>query len=155
MRGDRARDGAARELAEHLARGRRVKGDHTAAGPQRCVQRGDVGVAEQRLRHPRERVVVDVGEKTHRAIAAAQAPDPVDRTIAHGMSEVAKSRRIIAREVSGACEGMFGDDWFPAERVGVAHGALQLIIVAKWTGGCDERTRAPGDSGWASARRVS
>ena len=65
----------ARQLRELGPRRRTVVRDEIRPRADRRVQRGDVRVADQRLWLPPPHVVVDRVEQSHRAVAAANAPD--------------------------------------------------------------------------------
>ena len=94
----------AREVAERLTRRGAVIGHEPATRADRGVQRSDVRVAEQRTRSPAERIVVEMGEQAHRAVASAHAQDRVHGVVSKRGIQVAQSLGIAPTEVVVASE---------------------------------------------------
>ena len=103
--------------------GGRVEGDHARPADDRRQQRRDVGVSDHRTRPPRERLEVDAVEDAGHAIAAANAPDGVDRRIAERRVEVGQARVVGAGEVAVVPAGVRAHDRFVIQRTAERLGA--------------------------------
>ena len=119
------------ELGELSARRRSVKRDEAGARPDRGVQRGDVGVADERFRRTAPRVVVEPVEQAHRAVAATNAPDRIDGAISREAVEIVGAMFVAAGEISVALEHVSADDWLPSHRARRRERALEVVFVAE------------------------
>ena len=118
-------------------------GHEVGARSDRGVQRGDVRVSDERFRMVAPRRVVEAVEQSHRAIAAANAPDGVDRIVGDEGVEVGASRLVGAGEIRVALEHVGADDRLPSQHSRIRNCALEIGIVAQRPRRCDERdTRA-------------
>jgi hypothetical protein len=76
-----------------------VEGHQTHVTLDRHVERGDVAVADQGLRLAPDQVVVQRGQQARGPVAAAHAPDRIDRVVGEHRIEIVGPGRVGARQV--------------------------------------------------------
>ncbi len=116
-----------------------MKGDEPGLVVDGRVERGDVGVADDRFRILFQRVVVELFDEAHRAVSAACAPDAVNLRVANCVVEIFEAVRVFAGEVAEMLfAGVLSGDRFPSERARVVGGALELFSCSG-AGGRNQR----------------
>src|SRR5690606_2698781 len=105
---------------------RTVEGDQASAGLDRAMQRGDVGVAEQRLGVGADRVIVEQRQQARGTGAAPGADDGRHRRIGERGVEVAGARRVVARQVAAAVGVVRAGDHAQAQCLHHLAGQLQV-----------------------------
>ena len=104
-----------------------MEGDDARPADDRRQQRRDVGVSDDRARPPRERLEVDAVEDAGHAVAAANAPDGVDRRIAERRVEVGQPLVVGAGEVAVVTAGVRAHDRFVIQRTAERLGACYIV----------------------------
>ena len=100
-----------------------------------------------------ERAPLDAIDDANRAVSATKTPHAIDARIAQRRVQIRCTRRIIAREVSGAREGMCRHDGLPSERARVRDRTLDVFASTEWTRRCHKRdARARRERRWGSPR---
>jgi hypothetical protein len=120
-----------------------VEGYDLTPSRHRGVESGDVGVSDDWLWPTAQRRVVDLIENAHRAIAAARAPNGIDRVVRQRGVEIRETISVGASEIAIARESVRSDDRHPPERAHILLRACEILVATQRTRGCDERdTRA-------------
>jgi len=107
-----------------------MEGDERGTLPDGRVQRGDVGVSDERLGVALPRLKVDAVENAHRAVSAANAPDPVNGFVGSESVQIGDAMCVYAGEVAVALEHVRADHRFPLEPVHRGHRALEIGFIA-------------------------
>ena len=159
---ERAGERLARERRERGTRGRSVIAHDVRTRRECGVERGDVGVADDRLRPARDGVEVDRIENAHRAVPSAQAPHRIDRIVRQRPVEVRGAQRIIAGEIALAraarCAPTMGSQ--PNDRT-FSTARSRSASLRSGPAGATSATRAPrsavavGAREWREVARVS
>ena len=84
------------------------------ARPDRRVERGDIRVTDESARPIPPCGVVETVEQTDRAVAAANAPDSVDRVISGERVEVGAPERIGPSEIAVTLEDVLAHHGLPS-----------------------------------------
>ena len=147
----RAHKRIAREIGHRFPRCWSVISDQSAFSLHRCVQRGDVRVADDWFWGAIERIVVDARQDADQPIAAAQAPDRVDLRITQRVIDVIEPIAIAAGEIPGAICRVRCDDRFPADCARIFQCAREFFRFLQRASGCNERdTRARRERVWTT-----
>ena len=78
--------------------------------------------------------VIELIEYAHRAVAAAQAPDAVDRVVGRAAVEIGEPMRVGAGEIPDPLEDVVADHRLPAERSSGLRGAQHIGLASQRAG---------------------
>ena len=95
-----------------------------------------------------ERVIVDSVEQTHHAIAAANAPERIDRIVAQKSIQIREPMLVGAREVAVALEDVLAGYRDPAEARDVGDRSIEILLVAQRTSGRNQSDTRAGREHW-------
>ncbi len=147
----RGQECGAGERRDDFTRRVAVKSDEVGLATDRGVERRDIREANERFGMVAPRVIVESVEDPHGAVAAANAPDRIDRLIAGEPVEVGKPMLVESGEVALSLEYVLADHRLPAQRPHIRLGALEVARIvqrARW--GNERHARARLQRGWKS-----